>query len=62
MRYSTGARERANIFRADLWQARGEGVTYVLRDNEGGRSCFETATGGSPETCTLLATTPEYEP
>jgi len=59
-RYSTGESARANIFRYDLWQARGNGLTYVLHDNEGWRSCFNTATGGSPETCTIQATTPEY--
>jgi len=60
VRYSTGARARAPIGRYDLWQARGEGVTYVLHDDEGWRSCFSTATGGSPETCTLQATAPVY--
>ena len=61
VRYSTGERARAKIGRYDLWQARGEGVTYVLHDDEGARSCFSTATGGPQETCTLLATTPDYE-
>jgi hypothetical protein len=60
VRYSTGERTRADIFRYDLWQARGAGVTYVLHDDEGWRSCFNTATGGSPETCTIRATTPSY--
>ena len=61
VRYSTGESARTNIGRFDLWQARGEGITYVLRDDGGYRSCFSTATGGDPETCTILATTPEYE-
>jgi hypothetical protein len=61
VRYSTGARARAKIGVQDLWQARGEGLTYVLRDDGGARSCFSTATGGPQETCTLLATTPDYE-
>jgi hypothetical protein len=56
----TGERTRADIFRYDLWQARGGGVTYVLHDDEGWRSCFNTAEGGSPETCTIEATTPHY--
>ena len=60
VRYSTGERARAKIGVEDLWQARGEGLTYVLHDDEGARSCFSTATGGPQETCTLLATTPEY--
>ena len=59
-RYSTGESARADIFRYDLWQARGNGVTYVLHDGGGWRSCFNTATGGDPETCTIQATTPEY--
>ena len=46
----------------DLWQARGEGVTYVLRDDGGNRSCHSTAPGGPPETCSILATVPEYAP
>ena len=33
-RYSTGESARADIFRYDLWQARGAGVTYVLHDDE----------------------------
>ena len=60
VRYSTGAKARANIGRNDLWQARGEGITYLLHDEGGGRYCFNTATGLPPETCTLQATTPEY--
>jgi hypothetical protein len=60
VRYSTGERARANIGRHDLWQARGEGVTYVLRDDGGNRSCHSTAPGGPPETCSILGTVPEY--
>jgi hypothetical protein len=57
VRYSTGERMRANIGRHDLWQARGEGITYVLRDDGGNRSCFSHTL---PETCSVLATVPEY--
>jgi hypothetical protein len=60
VRYSTGERSRANIGRYDLWQARGEGITYLLHDDGGYRSCFSTATGGPPETCTIQATSPDY--
>jgi len=61
VRYSNGERARANIGRYDLWQARGEGVTYLLHDDGGYRSCFSTAPGGPPETCTIQSTQPEYE-
>jgi hypothetical protein len=60
VRYSTGERARANIGRFDLWQARGEGITYLLHDDGGYRSCFSTAAGGPAETCTIQATTPDY--
>ena len=48
VRYSTGERARADIGRYDLWQARGAGVTYVLHDDEGARSCYNTADGRLP--------------
>jgi hypothetical protein len=60
VRYSTGERARATIGDADLWQARGEGLTYVLRDHKGARSCHSTAPGGPQETCSIVATVPDY--
>jgi len=56
-RYSTGDRDGAPISVDGLWQARGEGVTYVLTDNPlGGHSCHS----GQQATCTLEGTTPDF--
>lgn len=61
VRYSTGEKARAEIGNEDVWQARGAGTTYVLHDDKGYRSCFNPApAGGSPETCSIEATTPDY--
>ena len=59
VRYSTGEKARAEIGDADLWQARGEGLTYVLHDDAGVRSCH---THVLAETCSIQATVPEYAP
>jgi hypothetical protein len=66
-RYSTGELAIAPIGRYDLRQARGErsqddSVTYVLRDSDGFRACFDPEPGHSDSepTCAILATRPAY--
>jgi hypothetical protein len=60
VRYSTGESARAEIGNDDLWQTRGAGVTYVLHDDLGWRSCFNPESAAASQTCSIQATVPDY--
>ncbi|MEA2275527.1 MAG: hypothetical protein QOC78_487 [Solirubrobacteraceae bacterium] len=60
VRYSTSGAATAPIGDTDLWQARGEGVTYVLRDRSPFRACREPQVTPLTATCRIVATTPAY--
>jgi hypothetical protein len=54
-RFATGAVARAGIGASVLWQARGAGVTYLLRDRGDFDSCHEPQGGVvGPESCSIL--------
>ncbi len=58
----TGPRgpQRAKLRADDTWQARGDGVTYILRDTDQWHGCFDPEISPDKATCTIVATTPRY--
>ncbi len=58
----TGPRgpQRAKLRADDTWQARGDGVTYILRDTDQWHGCFDPESVTNKPTCTIVATTPRY--